>query len=167
VSADFKHRLSFDLAHGELRDGDTRYLIMRADSLMGLFKRLPEPVRIDALKAFAASVAEYGGRSAARYTAEDGDARYLLATIAANAPQLGWGVWHFSLTEARELQLEVKNSPFAHGYGASPEAVCAPIVGMLSAVASIIYDAPAQAEEIVCASTGGAVCRFRAGPDIR
>ena len=162
MSADFKHRLTFDLAHGELRDGDTRYLIMRADSLMGLFKRLPEPVRIDALKAFAASVAEYGGRSAARYTAEDGDARYLLATIAANAPQLGWGVWHFSLTEARELQLEVKNSPFAHGYGASLDNVCAPITGMLGAVASIVFDAPAQAEELLCACAGGSVCRFRA-----
>jgi uncharacterized protein len=162
VSADFKHRLNFDLAHGELRDGETRYLIMRADSLMGLFKRLPEPVRKDALKAFAASAAEHGARSAARYTAGDGDARYLLATIAANAPQLGWGVWHFSLTEAGELQLEVKNSPFAHGYGASPEAVCAPIAGMFSAVASILFDAPAQVEEIHCAAAGGAVCCFRA-----
>lgn len=162
MSADFRQRLNFDLAHGELRDGDTRYVIMRADSLMGLFKRLPEPVRIDALEAFATSVAEYGGRSAARYAAEDGDARYLLATIAANAPQLGWGVWHFSLTKARELQLEVKNSPFAHGYGASREAVCAPVTGMLGAVASIVFDAPAQAEEIHCACAGGSVCRFRA-----
>jgi predicted hydrocarbon binding protein len=162
VNADFRQRLTFDLANGELRDGDIRYVILREDSLMGLFKRLPEPVRIDALKAFAASVAEYGARSAARYTAEDGDARFLLATIAANAPQLGWGVWHFSLTEARELQLEVNNSPFAHGYGASPEAVCAPITGMLRAVASIVFDAPAQAEEILCACAGGSVCRFRA-----
>ena len=162
MSADFKQRLTFDLAKGELRDGDIRYVILREDSLMGLFKRLPEPVRMEALKAFAASAAEYGGRSAARYTAEDGDARYLLATIAANAPQLGWGVWHFSLSKAGELQLEVKNSPFAHGYGAAPEAVCAPITGMLSAVASIVFDAPAQAEEIHCACAGGSVCRFRA-----
>jgi predicted hydrocarbon binding protein len=164
VSADFRQRLTFDLANGELRDGDIRYVMLREDSLMGLFKRLAEPERKDALKALAASVAECGALSAARYTARDGDARYLLATIAANAPQMGWGVWHFSRTEAGELALEVQNSPFAHGYGHSPEAVCAPIVGMLSAVASILYDAPAQAEEIVCASTGGAVCRFRAWP---
>ena len=162
MSADFRQRLTFDLARGELRDGDTRYVILREDSLMGMFKRLSEPARADAFRAFAASVAEYGARSAARYTAEDGDARYLLATIAANAPQLGWGVWHFSLTEAGELQLEVKNSPFAHGYGASYEAVCAPITGMLGAVASIVFDAPAQAEENLCAAAGGAICRFSA-----
>ena len=162
MSADFKHRLNFDLAHGELRDGDTRYGIIRAASLMGLFKRLSAPSRADALEAFAASVTEHGARSALRYAAEDGDARYLLATIAANAPQLGWGLWHFSLTEAGELQLEVKNSPFAHGYGPSSQAVCAPIAGMFSAVASIVFDAPVQAEEHLCAAAGGAVCRFSA-----
>ena len=162
MSADFKHRLNFDLAHGELRDGDTRYVIMRADGLMGLFKRLSAPARAEALEAFAASVTEHGARSAARYTADDGDARYLLATVAANAPQLGWGLWHFSLTEAKELQLEVKNSPFARGYGPSADTVCAPITGMFSAVASIVFDAPAQAEEHLCAASGGTVCRFSA-----
>jgi len=162
VSADFRQRLTFDLAHGELRDGDTRYLILREDSLMGLFKHLPEPARTDAFKAFAASVTEYGARSAARYLASGGDAADILATIEATAPQLGWGVWRFSRTEAGELHLEVQNSPFAHGYGASPTAVCAPITGMLGAVASIVFDAPVEAEEDLCASTGGAICRFSA-----
>ena len=164
MSADFRQRLTFDLASGELRDGDTRYVILREDSLMGLFKRLSEPARTDAFKAFAASVTEHGARSAARYLARDGDAGDLLATIAATAPQLGWGVWRFSRAETGELHLEVKNSPFAHGYGASPEAVCAPITGMLGAVASIVFDAPVQAEENLCASAGGAICRFSARP---
>ncbi|HEX7438655.1 MAG TPA: 4-vinyl reductase [Caldimonas sp.] len=162
MSADFRQRLTFDLASGELRDGDTRYLILREDSLMGLFRRLPEPARTDAFRAFAASVAEHGARSAARYREREGDAGDLLATIAATAAQLGWGVWRFSRAEPGELQLEVKNSPFAHGYGASPEAVCAPIAGMFSAVASIVFDAPVQATEDLCASAGGAVCRFSA-----
>jgi len=162
VNADFRQRLVFDLARGELRDGDTRYLMLREDSLMGLFKGLTGPARADAFKAFAASVAEHGERSAARYRAGEGEAGDLLATIAATAAQLGWGVWRFSRTEAGELELEVKNSPFAHGYGASLEAVCAPIAGMLGAVASIVFDAPAQAGENLCASAGGAVCRFSA-----
>jgi predicted hydrocarbon binding protein len=162
VSADFSQRLTFDLANGELRDGGTRYVMLREDSLMGLFKRLPGPARAVAFKAFAASVTENGAHSAARYATEDGGPGELLATIAATAAQLGWGLWHFSLTEAGELQLEVNNSPFAHGYGASPEAVCAPITGMLGAVASIVFAAPAQAEENLCASAGGTVCRFSA-----
>lgn len=162
MSADFRQRLAFDPASGELRDGEARYVMLRADSLMGLFKRLPEPARTDALNAFAASVTEYGARSAARYVASDGNAGDLLATIAATAPQLGWGEWRFSRTESGELHLEVKNSPFAHGYGASSEAVCAPITGMLGAVASILFDAPVQAKENLCASAGGAICAFSA-----
>jgi uncharacterized protein len=164
VSADFRQRLTFDLASGELRDGDTRYVMLREDSLMGLFKRLSGPARMDAFKAFAASVTEHGARSAARYRARDGDTGDLLATIAATAPQLGWGVWRFSRTDAGELHLEVKNSPFAHGYGASSQAVCAPITGMFAAAASIVFDAPVQAEEDLCASAGGTVCRFSARP---
>jgi predicted hydrocarbon binding protein len=164
VSADFRQRLKFDPALGELRDGDTRYVMLREDSLMGLFKRLAEPERKDALEALAASVTECGARSAASYLGGDRDAGALLATIAATAPQLGWGVWLFSRGEAGELQLEVRNSPFASGYGPSPQAVCAPITGMLSAVASIAFAAPAQAEEFLCASAGGTVCRFRAAP---
>ena len=165
MSADFRQRLTFDLASGELRDGDTRYVMLREVSLMGLFKRLPEPARTDAFKAFAASVGEHGARSAARYRARDardGKAGDLLATIASTAPQLGWGVWRFSRAENGELRLEVKNSPFAHGYGASSEAVCAPITGMFAAVASIVFDAPAHAEEDLCAAAGGAICRFSA-----
>ena len=65
MSADFRRRLTFDLARGELRDGDTRYLILREDSLMGLFKRLPQPARTDAFKAFAAPVTGHGARLSA------------------------------------------------------------------------------------------------------
>jgi uncharacterized protein len=162
VSADFRQRLTFDPASGELRDGDTRYVILREDSLMGLFRRLSAPVRTDAFKAFAASVAEHGARSAARYLARDGDAGDLFATIAATAAQLGWGVWRFSRAGDGVLHLEVNNSPFAHGYGASSESVCAPIAGMFGAVAAIVFDAPVQAEENLCAAAGGTICRFSA-----
>lgn len=162
MSADFRQRLTFDPARGELRDGDTRYVMLREDSLMGLFKRLPEPARTDALKAFAASLGESGARSAAHYLARDGEAGDLLATIAATAAQLGWGVWSFSRGEDEELRLEVKNSPFARAYGASADGVCAPITGMLGAVASLVFGAPVQAEECACAAAGESSCRFSA-----
>lgn len=162
MSADFRQRLVFDPASGELRDGGTRYVMLREDSLMGLFRRLPATARAEALKAFAASVGEHGSLSAARYLASDGDTRNLLETIAATAPQLGWGIWRFSRAGSGELQLEVNNSPFARGYGVAAEAVCAPIAGMFSAVASIVLGAPAEAAENLCAAAGGAVCLFSA-----
>jgi predicted hydrocarbon binding protein len=158
--------MEYHASQGELREGDARYLVLRDDSLMGMFRRLPADARREALRALAESVAEHGGRSARRYlvmgTAGSGE---FLASLEETAAQLGWGVWRFSGIEIGELHLEVENSPFAHGYGASQEVVCAPITGMLGAVASIVLGAPAQAEEHTCASAGGAICRFSARPE--
>lgn len=139
-----------------------RYLTLRADSLMGLFRRLDAPARRTALRALAESVAEHGGDSAARYRARDGDAADGLSTIASQAAQLGWGDWHLSRVGDDELQLEVRNSPFAQGYGAADEPVCAAIAGMLQAVARLALGAAVAASEHECAATGAAACRFRA-----
>lgn len=160
----FRDRLTFDAARGEYRDGDIRYLMLRADTLMGLFAELPEAARAEALAAFARAVARFGGRSARAYQAAGAqEADALLATIAATAPQLGWGIWTLR-READALALEVHNSPFAAGAGAGAGAlaapVCAPIVGMLRAVGAIVLGGEVAADETSCAATGGACCRF-------
>ena len=151
--------MKHDVARGELAEGAARYLLIRHDSLMGLFQRLPEPARSEALAAFAASVAEHGARSAQTYQAED--PQHLLTNVAAKASQLGWGSWMFT-HEGESIVLTVRNSPFAQGFGNSAHGVCAPIAGMLQAVASLVLGADARAEEISCAATGGASCVFRA-----
>lgn len=159
VSAAFRERLVHDAERGELRDGEARYLLIREDSLMGMFRRLPDAARSEALAAFAASIAEHGRRSAESYRSGS-DADALLRTIEQTAPQLGWGRWRFEHGDADRLELEVANSPFAHGYGAAPQPVCAAIAGMLRAVASLAFGAPATAEERRCAATGHPACRF-------
>lgn len=151
--------MKHDPARGEWRDGEVGYVVIRNDSLMGLFARLAEPARSEALRAFAESVAEHGGDSAARYHAADAQA--LLATVAAKAAQLGWGHWSFS-REDGGLRLVVENSPFAVGYGPAAAPVCAPISGMLQAVAALTFGAPAAVEEIQCVAAGGARCVFEA-----
>ena len=148
-----------DPALGELRDGDIRYLLIRHDSLMGLFQRLPEPARGEALAAFADSVAEHGGRSASQYRSQDPE--NLLATLTAKASQLGWGGWQFR-REGDSITLTVRNSPFAHGFGGAQRPVCAPITGMLRTVASLVLGGETRASEIACAATGSACCVFRA-----
>jgi len=147
-----------DPARGELREGDARYLLIRDDSLMGIFQRLAEPARSEALRAFAESVAQFGGRSAARYGADD--PTQFLGAVAAKAGELGWGAWRFSHEGNGELLLEVQNSPFAHGYGPSAAPVCAAITGMLRAVGAHVFGAPAESEENICAATGQMACRF-------
>lgn len=154
-------RLVRDAQRGEWRDGETRYLLLRTDSLMGLFHRLAPASRADALVALAAAVAEAGGRSAARYRqTAPADPSALLETIAAAAADLGWGVWTFARASADELHLEVVNSPFAQGFGASSTPVCSAIAGMAGAVATMVLGRPASAEEIECAATGAQSCRF-------
>ena len=158
----FRDRLVFDAARGEYRDGDIRYLMLRPDALMGLFAELPEAARADALAALARSVARFGGRSAQAYRAAGAaTGAALLETIAATAPQLGWGVWDLR-QEDDALELVVQNSPFAAGAGQATQPVCAAIGGMLRAVAEIVLEGDVAAAETACAAAGAPCCRFTA-----
>lgn len=151
--------MKHDAARGEWHEGDARYLLIRNDSLMGMFKQLDEPARVAALEALLESVAVHGGRSAARIAEKD--RKQLLANVATKAAALGWGIWRFS-REDGVLVLEVANSPFAAGHGAARRPVCVPITGMLQSVAGFALGAPALAEELRCAATGSEACLFRA-----
>lgn len=159
-SPGFAGGLVRDPDRGELRGGDARYLLVRQDSLMGLFRRLPSAARGDALAAFAAAVNEAGGRSAARYSSAVHKEAALPGIFAETAAQLGWGVWTFTQPAAGELRLSVANSPFAAGFGPSEGPVCAAIAGMASAIASAIFGRTAAAEETQCAAAGANCCRF-------
>ncbi len=144
-------------------EGTIRYLRLRADTLMGMFRRLEEPARSQAFAALARSTAEHGGDSARRYLeAGGGDATALLAMIEKTAAELGWGEWQFGAPGAAPLALEVKDSPFAQGHGAADAPVCSPIAGMLEAVAGLALGAPCEAREIACRACGAATCRFEA-----
>lgn len=159
-------RLAFDLSEGQVLDGPRRYLIMRADVLMGAFAKLEAEPRRLALQAIGASVTDHGSDSVRAYLAEVG-ADALLETMVAASASLGWGVWSFRRL-SDQLWLEVRNSPFAAGTPTSLEPVCTPIIGMLRAVAQALWSEPADVVEWACACQGQAgmegVCRFQARP---
>lgn len=162
-SLPLQQRLAFDLAQGELRDADRRYVLMRPDVLMGMFARLGEADRTRALTAMAASAHANGGKSIRAYR-DDAAATsaQLLAIVSDSAAALGWGRWQFD-TPAGTLALEVANNPFAAGFGASDTPVCAPINGLLQSVAEAVLGAPAEVRETACAAQHGhATCRFTA-----
>ncbi len=161
----FRERLTWDLGRGEIRDGEIRYLMMRADALMGVLHHLPAEMRGAVLSAFAASVQAHGGGSARKYRQMGAGAPdALLQVIAATAPQLGWGSWRFVGSAAGRLELEVANSPFAAGHGPSDGPVCGPVAGMLAAVAEMVLERPARVRETACAAAGAPACRFEALP---
>lgn len=163
---EFRERLTHNDASGELRDGDVRYLTIRADSLMGLFKRLPEDERRHALKAFGESLAEAGGDSAKRLQSLGADSgEKFMASVATNAAQLGWGQFDFDAEFAKQgrLSLSVANSPFVAGFGRCTHPVCAPIAGMFTAVSHLVLGKRTEVHEVSCAAvTGTAHCLFDA-----
>jgi FAD/FMN-containing dehydrogenase len=160
--ASFRERLVFDAAAGEYRDGDIRYMFIRNDALMGLFAELAPEHRLPALAALSRSIHTFGGRSVEAYRASgSASPEQMLATIAETAPQLGWGSWRFAY-EGDAITLEIANSPFAAGAGPRAHPVCHAVVGMLSALGPVLFDAEAEAVEACCAAAGGgAHCRFR------
>lgn len=163
MKAPFRERLAFDRAGGEVLDENRRYMLMRPEALMGLFRRLDETGRRNALEALAASVIEMGGDSARAYKAHGGgDVEALLSTVAGTAPDLGWGIWSFS-NDASGIELTVRNSPFAAGYGPSSQPVCHAIAGMATAVGRMVLGRDdIVARETECAACGAPACKFEA-----
>lgn len=159
----FRERLDFDGVNGQVLDESRRYMLMRPEALMGMFRRLDDEARQKALEALAASVIEMGGDSARAYKAHGGgDADALLSTVANTAPDLGWGVWSFARGTGG-IELTVRNSPFATGYGSASQPVCHAIAGMVTAVGRIVLDkGDVIAREIECAACGAPACRFEA-----
>ncbi len=159
----FRERLDFDGGNGQVLDESRRYMLMRPEALMGMFRRLDGENRRNALEALAASVIEMGGDSARAYKAHGGgDVDALLSTVANTAPDLGWGVWSFA-NNSGDIELTVRNSPFAAGYGSAAQPVCHAIAGMATAVARMVLDSDdVVARETECVACGAPACRFEA-----
>jgi len=161
-----RERLRFDTDNGQVLDEDRRYVLMRADVLMGLFSELPEQTRMDTLAALSRSVFRHGSNSVRAYAQSLGSASdELLNAVGMGAASLGWGVWSFE-HGSDSCILRVKNSPFARAAGPSPHPLCAPILGMFQAVCSHVWQQPATVLETSCCGcnphAAGDECTFQA-----
>jgi hypothetical protein len=157
-----RDRLLWDASAGRVADGPRRYLLMRPDVLMGALRRLPPPARAQMMEAFADSVAEHGIDSIRAYFREvhEDPAALLRATVQA-AADLGWGAWRFDPAPG-VLGLEVSGSPFADGHGPADAPVCAPLRGMLRAVAEVGTGMAVAVVERQCVACGAPHCVFEA-----
>ncbi|QIB64942.1 V4R domain-containing protein [Kineobactrum salinum] len=151
-------------ADGVLHAGDTRYLLVRADALMGCFKSSSGSNSLAMYSEIENSFFRFGGKSIRAYADTLGDdPQALLLKVEEIALQLGWGNWAFCLeTGATKLTLTVEGSPFSAGYGQSDFPVCAPISGMLGSVAQTIFKQSVSCIEYRCSAMGGDVCKFEA-----
>lgn len=162
-------RLNFDVSQGQVLDANRRYVLMRADVLMGMFASMTPALREQALDALAQSVFTHGGDSVRAYAdASDPDFLRLFDAVASGASSLGWGVWEFELGQ-RSCRLTVRNSPFAAAFRKMRAPACAPIVGMLQAVCTHAWKQDCVAREVECSACAAGehaplegVCRFEA-----
>ena len=167
LSKPFHDRLLHDPEKGEMRDGSIRYLMMRPDALMGLFDRLPLAARGEALNALVASVADHGGKSVNAYRENGaGDVDGLLQTIVATSAALGWGRWRFDRSQAGRVEVIIENSPFAAASAQTDLPACAPIMGILTALAPLLLarEDVQVTEDSCCAVTSCAHCNFVIAP---
>ena len=162
-SPSFRERLVWEPATGEILDQTRRYFMLRPDGFMGMFKRLDGPTRIAALEPPEPPTPDARSHSARAYPPTPPPGADLARIVAATAPQLGWGTWEVTI-EPDRLFVAVRNSPFAEGYGPSDIPVCAPMRGMVRAVATLVFDKPAVARETACAAMGAPLCTFEARP---
>ncbi len=163
MTTGLRDRLEWDPIQGTLRDRDIPYVMIRPDSLMGIFRFLKKEAQPAALVAFMESVSFHGAQSAESYQVLGADApETLLKTFEETASQLGWGKWEFSRQDVNILKLCVRNSPFAAGFGQSEVPVCAAITGIINAVGPLVLAGPVEAREIECGSVGATHCSFEA-----
>jgi predicted hydrocarbon binding protein len=163
--APLRDRLQWDGVRGRVHDGPRRYLMMRPDVLMGAAVALDAAARAALFEALADSTRRHGGHSLRVYAEQAaGDPAALLGATAGAAADLGWGRWTLQ-RDGDGLSLEVHDSPFAAGWreaggGDAAGPVCAPIRGMLAALAELLLGARARVAECRCAAVQPGPCRF-------
>jgi hypothetical protein len=127
---------------------------------MGAVAAMTPAYRTAFLAGWADSTCAHGADSLRAYAASvGGDPQALIDATTAAAADLGWGRWNLHLDAASDaLRLTVEGSPFVAGWQAAAadasasEAVCAPIRGMLQALAQALFDGPVQVTETSCAA---------------
>lgn len=157
--------LSHDPAAGTIHDDQVRYVLIRPDVLMGVARELDGVAPQRFLAALEASVFRHVQASLAGYQQngrlEDRDA---LASIVPIAGSLGWGAWTVRRQPDGASIVEVRGSPFAAGFGASPAPVCTPIRAVLRALTLASTGTESAVIEQHCCAQGGEVCRFHVSP---
>jgi hypothetical protein len=159
-----------DADSGAITDGRIRYLMLRADVLMGLAKEWPAGdsqafVRALERAAFTHSRDSFTSyRASGRFQGAD----FLRETVEV-AAVLGWGKWRVHEVGANGRRITVKHSPFALGFGTASHPVCGAICGVLRAIVSVGYGQEAAVTEELCAAqSAGTECVFHLhlAPDV-
>lgn len=156
--------IEFDDKNGALSYKGVRYLILRPETIMGMFKALVAEIGWEkAGDIFYRGGFEGGRASSVKFREVFGLSPHEAAEyICGMGCKIGWGKFEleeFNL-EAKKLRIAVKSSPFAEQWIEAGKPVCHFLRGVVGGLGSASFDTDAPAVETSCLAAGGEDCRF-------
>ncbi len=156
--------LVYHPSSGSLDYKGVRYLLIRPETIVGFQKAIEEGNPRAVEDALHQGGFLGGFLSAKKYREIHGfNDRRILKFMMKMGGEIGWGrfaVDKFDL-EKQVLQVTVENSPFAEAYGESSGGVCHLLRGVISGLASAVFDSRCTASEIECLARGDRACVFK------
>lgn len=151
-------RLAHD-GRGGFRHGDSRFLLIRPETLVGVQQAVER-----ALGARAAECFVEGGRAggARALSSIAGSAEERARGLTAMAADLGWGTLTVETLTPTSLVVIGSNSPFPAAHAATGDPVCHLTRGVLEALAENLFGRRVPVHETHCEATGAQRCRFEA-----
>lgn len=155
--------ITFDPETGAIRFKDVRYLIIRPETIMDMFRALHKTSGESAVEAFYQGGFSGGKLSSAKFRQTFNlDDRQIVEFMANMGTQIGWGkfdVLEFDPGDQR-LIMTVKSSPFAEAAKPSESPVCHFIRGVLAGMCTGLFGKEVQSFEETCLAKGDPLCRF-------
>jgi predicted hydrocarbon binding protein len=156
-------KLDYNPSIGALRYKDARYLLIRPETVIGFQKAIEESSRKLAQDAFFQGGFN-GGHLLAKNFSEINNLNdtELIDFMMKMGTEIGWG--HFKLqkfdSQQKHLSIIVEQSAFAEAYGQSSTGVCHLIRGVLSGMASVLFNQKCVGSEVKCLAKGDEHCFF-------
>lgn len=155
--------LHFVQEKGSLYYKEVRYLLIRPETLITFQKAVERELGVKANQILFESGFAGGVLSSKRYRevfsiSEEEAVRFMMNM----GSQIGWGRFELEKFDPDQKRLIVRvfHSPFAEAYGNSSSGVCHFIRGVITGVASTVFQKTLISKESSCLSKGDLFCRF-------
>ncbi|MBU1626204.1 hypothetical protein KKB18_02450 [bacterium] len=157
------HNLEYSEDKGLLTFKGIRYLILRPETIMGMYERLREKYGSDVDLHFFQGGFEGGRLSSEKYRDNFGlNEKDLIDFMLKTGGEIGWGKFelaHFD-KKKRILDIRVSNSAFVTKDKRTEFPVCHFTLGVMSGMASVLFGSEVSSEEVECVSKGDKSCYF-------
>ncbi|UCC66302.1 MAG: hypothetical protein JSW32_05310 [Deltaproteobacteria bacterium] len=155
--------LIYDQESGSLLYKESRYLLIRPETIIGFQKAIEESLKEKADEKFYTGGFTGGFLSTKKYKElHSYSDREIIDFMMKMGAEIGWG--RFKLEkydrDKKILKVSVKDSPFATAYGKADKGVCHLTRGVMAGMGSALFEQNCTGKEIACAAKGDERCVF-------